>query len=405
MPIDSSIYFQQQGGDLSGSLQRGLKMADLLDTRKLQQQKMKEDAAVKDIYKRNFVRGEDGSMSLNRNALMSELAGISPERAMAQQKDFQAQDVETRRRKSEELGMIAQLAGSAKDQLSYDDALKTAKGMGLDVSQLPSQYDANLVRSYQVRALTAKEQMDSQNQDIERADRIKARSDARAFEREKAQNDLDVELAKLGIVQDFQKGQQGRQFAHDKEMQGMKGDQAEKLKALAEAASGKKGFERLPEDKKLTITELAKKNASKTSIRNQIMSAMSGWDQLSDDMKVSKGRQLLKTLNSTEGADAIGAEEAKRLGSKLEFAMGNLFNSNPVQFGRDLEGFKSQALGTANDIGRAVGENQRVIDEAYGRTQAPQRESDVEQYAARHGISYDQALAVKRSRTSNVGQR
>jgi len=122
----------------------------------------------------------------------------------------------------------------------------------------------------------------------------------------------------------------------------------------------------LPDDKKAIVSDLSKKNASKIGIANQIDAVMSGWDELSDDQKVAQGGQLLKTLNSPEGADAIGAEEAKRLGSKLQFAMGNLFNTNPIQFGRDLEGFKTQALDTSDSLKKSISANQAIIDETMG---------------------------------------
>lgn len=125
-------------------------------------------------------------------------------------------------------------------------------------------------------------------------------------------------------------------------------------------------FKRLPEDQKHVVTDLSKKNASKIAIANQIDATMSGWDNLADDQKVAQGRTLLKVLNSAEGADAIGSEEAKRLGSKLEYAMGNLFNSNPIQFGRDLPGFKTQAMDQSAAIKKGVGANQSIINDAYG---------------------------------------
>lgn len=146
---------------------------------------------------------------------------------------------------------------------------------------------------------------------------------------------------------------------------------AEKAKKDALANTEKGKFDALPNDKQLTITELAKKNANKTSIMNQIDAVMAGWDKLSDDQKVTTGRTLLKTLNSTEGADAIGAEEAKRLGAKLEFAMGNIFNSNPTQFGRDLKGFADQARNASSTIKSAIKANQDQIDTAYGRPSKP----------------------------------
>jgi hypothetical protein len=160
-------------------------------------------------------------------------------------------------------------------------------------------------------------------------------------------------------------------------------DNAKRLKQmeingdLAKVNAGKntpKGqFDNLPEDKKLTITELAKKNASKVAIKNQIDAVMGGWDKLSEEQQLQQGRQLLKTLNSPEGADAIGQEESKRLGAKLQFSMGNLFNDNPMQFGRDLPGFKQDAMNTSENLGKAMGSNQSIIDQAYGRETGPKK--------------------------------
>jgi len=129
-----------------------------------------------------------------------------------------------------------------------------------------------------------------------------------------------------------------------------------------DAAKARKQGEHLPLEEKKTVENLATKNANKISIKNQIDAVMGRWDSMSDDQKLAAGRQLLKTLNSTEGADAIGAEEANRLGSKLEFAYGNFTNSNTTQFGRDLDGFKQQAMETARNIGTAIDSNKAIVD-------------------------------------------
>lgn len=125
-------------------------------------------------------------------------------------------------------------------------------------------------------------------------------------------------------------------------------------------------FKKLPEDQKNVITKLSEKNAAKIAIANQIDAVMGNWEKLDDDQKVTQGRQLLKVLNSSEGADAIGSEEAKRLGSKLEYAMGNFTNSNPMQFGRDLPGFSENAKNTSLGLKSGISANQKIINDAYG---------------------------------------
>jgi hypothetical protein len=123
----------------------------------------------------------------------------------------------------------------------------------------------------------------------------------------------------------------------------------------------------LPAEDQEVVKDLAKKNASKIAIANQIDAVINKWDSLSEDQQLKQGQQLLKVLNSTEGADAIGAEEAKRLGSRLEFAVGNFTNSNPMQFGRNLKGFAEDARITSQGIKNAIKANDSEIAKRYNR--------------------------------------
>lgn len=137
-------------------------------------------------------------------------------------------------------------------------------------------------------------------------------------------------------------------------------------------------FDRLPKENQVTVSKLADSNANKTAIVNQIDAVMGQWENLDDEQKLQQGRQLIKTLNSTQGADAVGAEEAARLAGKLDFALGNITNSNPTQFGRDLEGFKADAEITSQGIKKSMEANKAAIDKAYGREpQAPKEETKV----------------------------
>lgn len=160
-----------------------------------------------------------------------------------------------------------------------------------------------------------------------------------------------------------QKAAQGFQAAENEKTRNFELDKIARQKAI-DSAMGKN----IPDDQKHYVDTLATKNANKIAIANQINSVLSNWDNLPDDQKVTQGRQLIKVLNSTEGSDAVGAEEAARLGGKLETAFGNFTNSNPMQFGRDLEGFKEQARLTAEGIKGAANLNQKEIDRIYGRS-------------------------------------
>lgn len=117
----------------------------------------------------------------------------------------------------------------------------------------------------------------------------------------------------------------------------------------------------LPRDAAKAVEVLQTNNAKKISIRNQLRGAL---DQMrnasSEDQKIVIGRQMLKTLNSTEGADAIGVEEANRLGGLLEYQILNIRNPGPM-FGRDVKEFERQVEATIRGIDSAVRANEEVI--------------------------------------------
>ncbi len=169
-------------------------------------------------------------------------------------------------------------------------------------------------------------------------------------------------------------------------------------------------YEKLPQDQQKVVDSLGVKTASKIAIANQIDSALESWDSLPDDQKLMQGRQLIKVLNSTEGADAVGTEEARRLGAKLEFAMGNLFNSNPVQFGRDLPGFKEQAALTSKAIRNAVKANEQEVERRFNqyginrrgasglRNEQASADPAMKEWADEHGIDYSEAERIIKER-------
>lgn len=129
----------------------------------------------------------------------------------------------------------------------------------------------------------------------------------------------------------------------------------------------KKAFEALPPDKQRIATDLASKNANKISIVNQIGSFLDNWDSWDEKEKLQQSKEMIKVLNSKEGQDAVGAEESKRLAGKLNFAYGNFTNDNPVQWGRDIEGFKNDAFNTYNSMTDAINSNQKQIESITGR--------------------------------------
>jgi hypothetical protein len=182
------------------------------------------------------------------------------------------------------------------------------------------------------------------------------------------------QLAQLAPEQAFQAqsqiDQQARQGMLDqRSQQNADRDYYLRMREIdAKRAEGPK----LPLDRQKIVEGLATKNAGKSSIKNQLDAFMGSWDGLSEDQKIVQGRQLLKTLNSPEGADAIGAEEAKRLGGLLEYKIGNF--TDPGSFiGRDLEEFGNQVRNTSRMLGDGISSNQDQIDMNMGRPQSSEQ--------------------------------
>lgn len=326
MPIDNSIYFQQQAPDILGSLQRGLSMRGQLNEMRDKSRMRADDEALRNAAKGAVVTDENGVTSLDQAKYLSDLGKINPLKAYEQKQAWSADqrqnelaDLDLNSKKATAFGSMM---GGIVDQPSYTRVRNQALKMDLIGEQTwPEVYDPKIVESTWAQTLSMKDRFDQQLK-----------------ERTAGQRDRELDIK-------------------------------EKEVAAKRAEAGRTGAA-LPLEKKKFVETLATKNAGKVAIKNQIDSVLANWDSLPDDQKVAAGRQLIKTLNSTEGADAVGVEEARRLGGKLEYAMGNLFNSNPVQFGRDLEGFKTQAENVSKAIGSAVTANDAEIDKAYGRKSA-----------------------------------
>ena len=175
----------------------------------------------------------------------------------------------------------------------------------------------------------------------------------RLFEQQRGLKALELQAAQENKLAD-------REFA--KSMADQKFEQDKILKRMG---SVNKPQQYDIEDR-TTITALATKNANANSIKNNLDSFLANAANYTPDQLLTQGRQLIKTLNSSQGQDAVGAEEAKRLAGKLEFAVGNFTNSNPTQFGRDLPGFIQQVKDTSDILGQTVIKNQEFINKAKG---------------------------------------
>lgn len=197
--LDTSIYFKQQAPDLMGSFEKGLNMRSMLDERN-------QKAALKDAYNQGMVTNPDGTTSFDSSKIVGALnkAGLGQQAFEAQQ-NF---DKQNKAKQLEQLNMTGQILGSANDQNSWALAKARASQMGIDVSQIPDQYDPKLKSFLQGQTLSAAQQLQN---DLERqriAESSANRADARAermfnagmTRQNKLQDKEDARLEKLKNV-------------------------------------------------------------------------------------------------------------------------------------------------------------------------------------------------------------
>lgn len=129
------------------------------------------------------------------------------------------------------------------------------------------------------------------------------------------------------------------------------------------------------QNKPTTDSRLAQKQMEKLGVGNAgLYNVKSAMDEalkiledksISEDQKIKTGQSLFKLLNSAEGSDAVGAEEAKRLGSYLEYNLGN-FTQPGAFVGRDLGGFTDQVRNYSTLLGGRMQKNEEGINTLRG---------------------------------------
>lgn len=98
---------------------------------------------------------------------MQQLGNADPETALA----YQKQQIEAHKLQLEEankkLGVTLQLLGTAHDEGSYQQARQTAAQMGLDVSQVPPNFDPQWVQNTAAQAQAMQGKLQQQTADIQ----------------------------------------------------------------------------------------------------------------------------------------------------------------------------------------------------------------------------------------------
>lgn len=146
--------------------------------------------------------------------------------------------------------------------------------------------------------------------------------------------------------------------------------EAQAARDRAAATGSKMTFEALPKESQVQIEKISGDTGTKKTIRNSLSAGLSKLNDpnLNDEQKLVLGRQMIKTLNSQQGQDAVGAEEAKRLSSLLEFHFFNFTAPGPV-FGRaPIKDFASQVENTISSLDEASAANEQTVAGLYGRS-------------------------------------
>lgn len=126
-------------------------------------------------------------------------------------------------------------------------------------------------------------------------------------------------------------------------------------------------FKALPVDSQKQIGELSTKNANQKVIKNLMDQTMKTLNdpKVSEEQKITAGLSALKVINSPLGADAVGAEEAERMGAYLQQFS---FTRPGSTFGRDLPRFTEQFKGATDRLAGSIKANQDEVDNLYGRS-------------------------------------
>ena len=176
---------------------------------------------------------------------------------------------------------------------------------------------------------------------------------------------LDREAADAQLDREYKRSQIGLNEASVKEKT-LPWDQTREAQAYKSKLQLEK--EQKSNDMQNSLNQEAQKkivgnNVQLSNVRNAMAEALTKLEDknLPEDQKIKVGQSLFKLLNSAEGADAVGAEEAKRLGSYLEYQKGN-FTDPGAFWGRDVNGFTDQVRNYRDVLDGRIRRNEEMAN-------------------------------------------
>lgn len=174
---------------------------------------------------------------------------------------------------------------------------------------------------------------------------------------------------------------------------------------------GDASFKALPKEQQIVVTDLAKNMAAIKGVSSSLRANLDDLKNpnISEDQKIVAGESLFKLLNMKDGTgrDAVGVEEARRIGAFLQAKIGNITGVGAFIRGKgtNLKEFIQQvelSFGAAN---RNAQYKQEQIDEIYskaglGRSSAPSAAPSVKPSPAP-----DQDMRAKLQKLSDAEKR
>ena len=146
-------------------------------------QSLKDDQAERAAFSQNTtVDPQTGQPVLNRQGALGQLYQTAPLRAVQRTQEFAVQDLARAKAAQEnqklqlentgaQIGLAGQLAGSVKDQTTYDNFIQTGiRGGWVRPGQYPAVYSPETMASVQNSAMTAQQQLEAHQKDLAQKD-------------------------------------------------------------------------------------------------------------------------------------------------------------------------------------------------------------------------------------------
>lgn len=397
MPIDTSIYSLIKPVptiDPMKSYGRALQLRDLTQQSDARANEAQRQQMMQNTLSKNVQQGPDGNYSLNKSAALSSLYQQDPSLAMKAEKDFTKQDREDEQysfeKKAKQIGLAKKLAWSIHDEPSYQAAREQAKQFGLPTDNMPTHYDPEFDKRMKLSTLDAEEQMNKQYKDqnmgIKRQELALKKQKMEQGKIGKGPEGIQLSEGEKAVDKDYAKKYTkytatGRNNAINT---------IDKLEALAKEVAADTGFGEsgggriasLLPDAMRSRTAVERRDDARNFANKTLKELFGG--QLSDGEREAAAREYWNDSLDNES-------NAKRLMGKIKELRDNVASQDAqaeyYEKNRTLQGFASMTGGEESPSASRTADN---------------FEQDVLNYAKSHGISPQQANAIKQQRMSAV---